>query len=297
MRAYVSALALALLAPVAQADTGQSARIVVPTEQDRSLDIIARLLQPHLAKQFGRPVGVDNRPDKDGFAAVEFAAKPPPSNEHLVLVGGLHNLIVNPIHRGLSFDVLDKFRPVALIGKLRGALLIRQKRGISEFSDVVSYVKANKQRLRYGLSEGINTSNLVMLAIVKRNGLDMECLEYPGSLEMADALVKGRIDMMFGYGAAVSRAMENGNVREVQNPLAETTLWVGVLVPRDTSEAVVGQVRQGVIDALHDNAVAKKLRSMHLELEQDLSPAAFSSFLKTERERWGDIVREAGLTK
>ena len=88
MRAYVSALALALLAPVAQADTGQSARIVVPTEQDRSLDIIARLLQPHLAKQFGRPVGVDNRPDKDGFAAVEFAAKPRPSNEHLVLVGG-----------------------------------------------------------------------------------------------------------------------------------------------------------------------------------------------------------------
>src|SRR5258708_5066703 len=296
MRAYVSALALALLAPVAQADTGQSARIVVPTEQDRGLDIIARLLQPHLAKQFGRPVGVDNRPDKDGIDAVEFAVKPP-SNEQLVLVGGLHNLIVNPIHRGLSFDVLDKLRPVALIGKLRGALLIRQKRGISEFSDVVSYVKANKQRLRYGLSEGINPSNLVMIAIVKRNGLDMECLQYPGSLEMADALVKGRIDMMFGYGAAVSRAMENGNVREVQNPLAETTLWVGVLVPRDTSEAVVGQVRQGVIDALHDNAVAKKLRSMHLELEQDPSPAAFSSFLKTERERWGDIVREAGLTK
>jgi tripartite-type tricarboxylate transporter receptor subunit TctC len=293
---FALVLALALLPSVARADTGQSARIIVPTAQDRALDIIARLLQPHLAKQFGRPVAIDNRPGEDGVAAVRFAAKSR-SDEQLVLVGALHNLIVNPIHEGLSFEVLDNLRPVALIGKARGALLVRRMPGRSEFSDVVSYVKANKQPVRYGLSEGINPSNLAMLAIVKRNGLDIECLQYPGSVEMADALVKGRIDMMFGYGAVVSLALQNADVREVQSPLAETTVWVGVLVPRDTSDAVVGQVRQGVIDALHDGAVAKKLRSMYLELEQDPSPAAFSSFLKAEHGRWVNIVREAGLRK
>src|ERR671924_114125 len=115
MRRYLLTLLILPAFAVAQVEgnAGPPLRMVIPTEKDRGLDIIARLVQPSLAKQFGEPIRLDNRPGKDGFVGVEFAAKAPP-NQPVVLIAALHSLVVNPIHWRLPFDARQEFTPVAL---------------------------------------------------------------------------------------------------------------------------------------------------------------------------------------
>ncbi|MCW5592631.1 MAG: tripartite tricarboxylate transporter substrate binding protein, partial [Burkholderiales bacterium] len=86
--------ALALLAPLAllqapvawaQSFPSKSVKIVVPFPPGGGADTLARIMSPHLAKAWGQPVVVENKPGASGHIGAEMVAQSPPDGYTLLM--------------------------------------------------------------------------------------------------------------------------------------------------------------------------------------------------------------------
>src|SRR5690606_24817909 len=86
-------------------------RMIVPFPAGGTLDIAARVIGEHLAKEFGQPVVVDNRPGANGIIGTEAVARAEPDGHTLLFVTA--SFVINPtVQFNLPFDITRDFIPI-----------------------------------------------------------------------------------------------------------------------------------------------------------------------------------------
>jgi tripartite-type tricarboxylate transporter receptor subunit TctC len=71
--------------------------------------------------------------------------------------------------------------------------------------------------------------------------------------------------------------------------------WYAIVVPAKTPKAVVDKLHAAVVQAVAVPEVKEKLKAIGSETTSMASPAEFPPFLQRELDRWGEVVRAAGL--
>ena len=317
----IKSLALAftacLLLPTAQAQEhypSQPVKIIAPAPPGSPVDIRARWTADQLARALGRPVLVYNKPGAGGNIGAEAAAKSAPDGHTLVVVHqGI--LAVNPhLYQRTGFDPLRDFAPVTRI--MDTALVLFVPRS-SPYRSVAGLVRAARERpgkIAYG-SSGIGTPPHLAAEIFRRlAGIEVLHVAYKGATPSLTDLLAARVDFSIDSLSSHGPLFKAGRLRalavtsrERLSSLPEVPTmeeagvtgyeyrsWIGLLAPAGTPAPIVALLRAALANAIHSPEAGQWFAEQGSVPVGD-TPEAFASFIRTEYEIWGNVIREAGI--
>jgi tripartite-type tricarboxylate transporter receptor subunit TctC len=320
MRGILAALVSTLLV-IASSASGQEAvswpqrqvTIVVPFAAGGSADLIARVLQQHLQAKTGVPVVVENKSGAGGSIGAGFVAKAP-ADGYTLLLGTVSTNAINAfLYSRLSFDVGRDFQAVSLLVRFPNLLIVNPRVPVKTVPELIAYLKAHDGQLNYG-SSGIGTSShlsVVMLALA--TGTKMTHVPFRSTAEEVNNMIGGQLDLAidsmttiwpFAVAGAVralavstpQRAASAPDLPTIGETLPgyEATAWQGLFAPAGTPRATIEAIAAQLNEIWKSPDVIKALQAVGAE-PVTTTPDEFTEYTKSERAKWGEVVRAAGV--
>ena len=316
IRSAVLGLAIALpLAALAQdAYPSKPVRIIVPYPAGGPADLLPRVVGEKLSQKWGQPVIVENKPGASGNIGMAEGARAAADGYTLVLAP-TGNLTVNPsLFPNLPFDVARDFTPVTLLGESPNVLVVHPTVPVKSFRELLAYAKANPDKLNFASPGEGSGAHLAGELLKLQAGISATHVPYKGMAPAVNDLLGGNVQMMFAgistavqhvkAGKLVALAMasprrspqlpEVPTVAESGLPGFDVTSWYGIVVRAGTPPAVVQKIQRDMAEALQMDDVKAKLAALGLEPVGN-TPEQFAALIRAETQKWGDIVRKAGI--
>jgi tripartite-type tricarboxylate transporter receptor subunit TctC len=287
--------------------------VAVPFSAGGAVDIVARTVMQQAGPQLGQPVVIENRPGASGNIATGFVAKSDPDGYNVLIAA--NNLATNEaLFDSLPFNAEKDLEPVALVGYSPLIMVVQPQFEAKTVKDLVEMAKAQPDKLTFA-SAGTGTSGHLAAEIFKQvTGIQALHVPYKGGAQAMVDIIAGRVSFMFVdpvqgmpqiranqlRAVAVSSSdrlvllPEVPTVTEAGFPGVEATVWWGFLVPAGTPKEIVARLNKEIDLALGDQKVKDSLREMGAVVKGG-SPEDFRAFIKSETERWGNIIRTAKI--
>ena len=287
-------------------------RIVVPFTPGGGTDLQARRIAPALAEALGVSVVVENKPGGGTLIGVREVAKAAPDGATLLYTVAamtqLPHLYATP-----PFDLVRDFTPIPP-GSLGGTVLVaRSEVPFSTVREMVEYARRNPGKLNVG-SYGTGTTPHLNVEFLKRTaGIDVVHVPYPGPAQANQDLYGGRIDMFFDGPTTAIASAKGGKAKLVAAatekripalPDLPTFHEAGLNFGIDGWIAFFGPggLRPEIVTTLHREIArivnTPEFRKFIFESGLDyggMPPAEFSAKVRSDYERWGRVIREAGV--
>ncbi len=315
MKRIALLLAAALLAFSAQAQDwpSKTVRIIVPFPAGGSADLLPRVVAEKLAERWGQPVIVENRPGAAGNIGADIVYRAEPDG-YTLLSGPPPPLVINRLlYPKLSYDS-SKFVPITVIAAIPNVLLVHPKTNVGTVQEFIALAKANPGKLNYASQGSGSTSHLTAeLFKSMAGGLNITHVPYKGTAPALADLLAGQIEMMcdnLGVSlphvkAGKLKALGVASSKRVRSlpdvptlaetlPGFESVAWFAIVAPPGTPAAIAQKTAAGVAAALKLPDVQKRLGELSAE-PMGLTPAQTAEFMKQETERWGAVIRSAGV--
>ena len=310
----VCALSLPGVSAWAQAFPNKVVRIVVPFPPGNASDVAARALSDKLSQRLGQPVIVENKGGAAGAVGAEFVAKAAPDG-YTLMITSLSPIVISPhINKKLPYDALKDFVPVARIGYTGMILVVPTNFPVNTVPELLAYAKNNPGKLDYA-SVGAGTLSMLTMEVFKKStNTDIQHVPYKGSAQAMTDLIGGTIPLMFDgmtssyshvkagklKALAISAAKRSELAPEIPT-LRETGItslldvsvdgWTGIFAPQGTPVAVVNFLNQEINKVLEDPEFKKRANGQSLDVYTPSTPAQFTDYVKTEYNRWSDIIK------
>lgn len=302
-------------AAIAQDAAAGRMTLVVPLAAGGAMDTIVRVLAPRLSTLTGKPVIVENRTGGGTVtAAISVAKAPPDGNTLLIAPSGTLTTNV-ALYKSLAYDPVKDFTPVAMYARVPFVLVANAQSGIRSVKDLVAAAKAAPGKLTYA-STGVGaTPHLAGEMLKTMTGIDIAHVPYRGSPPALNDVVGGHVQLTFADPALVQQLIESGKVApigvssltrlaampnvpalaEIGLPGFDAVSWHMVMAPAGTPKDVVGKFNAAIKDFANAPEIQKQMGGMGMMPVETPSPEALQVFLKTEIDRWSEIVRRAGI--
>jgi tripartite-type tricarboxylate transporter receptor subunit TctC len=287
--------------------------MVVPFGAGGSADLTARILATYLQTRLGSSFVIENKGGAGGSIGAGFVARAP-NDGYTLLVGTVSSNAVNAaLYTRLPYDLERDFQPVSRLVLFPNLLFVNPKIPARSVAELITYLKANPGKVNYG-SSGIGTSShlsSVMFALA--TGTEMTHIPFRSTSEVINNMIGGHIDLGIDSMTTTIPHARSGAVRALavttpqRSPsmpdlptIAETlpgyeaTAWQGLFAPAGTPRPVVDQLAVEVKRILETPEVASSLEAVGAE-PAPMPPDAFAAFTRTERAKWKEIVRVAGV--
>ena len=312
--AVVLAALLWSLQAAAQAWPAKPVRIVVPLGAGGFADVPARILAPKLGAQLGGTVFVENRPGAGSTIGADHVAKAEPDG-HTLLFTATPHVISAWLYKSLQYDSLKSFVPVSLIASGPYVLVVHPDLQVNSVAELIAAAKAQPDRIDYASSGNGSAQHLVTALFASTAGIDLSHVPYKGSGQAMQDVLGGRVKVHFAGVPNVINHVRGGKLRALGVTTTqrwpdlpdvptiaeagvagyEATLWLCMLAPAGTPEAIVTRVSAEIGKALQDAEVLKQLRNAGIASSY-LGAQEFGAFMRAEHEKWGRVVRATGAT-
>lgn len=312
----IFALSLTTPAPVSavEAYPTRPIRLIIPFGPGASNDIVARIIAPRMSEGLGQSVVVDNRTGAGGIVAAELVAQAQPDG-HTALMGSPGPLVVNPLLMPkLSYNPQRDFAPVALVSIVPGVLLVHPATPVKSVSELIVLARGKPGQMNYA-STGQGTvphlSGELFKVLAK---VDLVHVPYKGSGAAIADLLGGQINVFFDNMASALPHVKSGRLRglaittarrseqlpnlptmiEAGVPGYESSSWNGIVMPAKTPKAVIDRFYGELAKALQTPDVRDRITGLGAEVS-GITPAEFTKFMQRETQKWGRVVKEAGI--
>ena len=315
MKRFIAALCGMLFAgaAAAQAFPSRPVMIVVPYPPGGLIDLVARIIQPPLQSELGQSVLVENRSGAGGNVGAESVAKSPADGYTLLLANPSLGISIH-MYDKLGYHPLKDFSYVGLYGTVPNVLVVNSNLGLNTVQELIAYAKKNPGKLNYG-SPGYGTSPQMSTELFKAmTGTFIVHIPFRGSGPSQAAMMAGDIQMMFDNLPPQVPHIKAGRVKalavtslkrsatlpdvptldEVGLKGYEVTAWFGLAAPGGTPREVVIRINQALNKASQDPKTREALESRGATVIQG-SPEDFLKFVTNEVEKWGPVVKRAGV--
>ena len=187
---------LALSAPTAwaQAFPSKALRIVVPFGPGGVGDLTARIVAAELSTSLGQPVSIDNRPGAGGVVAAETVARAEPDGHTLFLMSN-GTAVTASLFKRLPYDTLKDLAPVSTLGTFDLVVLVPGDSPFKTLSELVSFAKANPNKLNIGSINIGSTQNLAAELFKSSAGMDAQIVPFKGTPALIGALRGRQVDV------------------------------------------------------------------------------------------------------
>ncbi|MFD4837362.1 Bug family tripartite tricarboxylate transporter substrate binding protein [Achromobacter sp. NPDC058515] len=320
VRTLTAVAAIGLTASMAHAQGGAPAwpaktiRYVVPFSPGGVSDGVARLMAEQLSARLGQSVIVENKPGVSGIVGTQLVARAEPDG--YTLVGGtITTHAVNPFFiKSLGYDPVKDFTPIGLVGMVSNALVVRADSPFNTVQQVIDAARAQPDSLTYGTAGAGTSQHLSGQLFQSISGTRLRQIVYKGGSQAMVDLIGGQIDMVFETVAAARPMIDSKRVKVLGvtaaapladlpgvKPLAELGLpgfemqsWQGIFAPAGTPAPVVDRLGQEIAAIVNSPDVRAKLLMLGVAPDGRGS-AEFSKFQRSETERWGKVIKDAGI--
>ena len=313
---HISAAAIALpaAARLARAETypARPVHIMVGFAAGGPNDISARLIGQWLSERLGQQFVVENRPGAGGNVATELVVRAPADGYTLLLVPA-PAAINATLYDNLNFNFIRDIAPVAGILRVPEVMVVNPAVPANTVPEFIAYAKANPGKINMA-SAGNGTVPHVAGELFKfMTGVDLVRVGYRGGGPALVDLMGGQVQVMFeptlstiGYiragklrALAVTSATRSAALPDVPTvgefvPGYEATAWFGIGAPRNTPAEIIAKLNGEINAGLADAKIKERLADMGGE-PMPMSTPDFAKFIADETEKWGKVVRAAGI--
>jgi len=287
-------------------------RIVVPFSPGGAVDGPTRLIADGLSRRLGQGVVVENKPGADATIGADIVAKAPPDG-YTLLLASQTNAISATLYSNLSYDPVEDFAPISLIGREPGVVVVHPSLPVRSLQELISYVKAHPGEVDYASSGNGSGQHLFAALLCSMTGMKMNHVPYRGSGQATTDLLAGQVKMAIPGTAGMVAHIKAGKLRALavtgakRSPLLpdvptvaeagvpgyEAYVWMGLLAPKGTPTAIIERLNRELGAILATEEVKRYMDGAGLEIVGS-TPAQFGAFYRAEKALWAKVIRETG---
>ena len=289
-------------------------RIISPNSAAGANDTIGRIVALKLGEVLGQQVVIDNRGGAGGIIGADIAAKATPDGYTLVLASLATHSVSPHVYRNIPYDAVRDFAAVSLFAVVQNALNANPAFAPNSVRELVALAKAKPGSINYASAGPGSASHFSGLLFAKMAGSDLVHIPYKGGAPAIAAVLSGEAGFNFGPMPAMVPLIKSGRLKalavsglnrsralpevptvaESGVPGYSSSSWFGLMAPKGTPKAVIDILHAAVEKTIAAPDTAQQLLNVGAE-PQSSTPAVFAKFVSDEYERYGRLVKEAGL--
>jgi tripartite-type tricarboxylate transporter receptor subunit TctC len=313
-RLVAGAATLPAFARIVRADDYPShpVHLVVGFAPGSTTDILARLMAQWLSQRLGQQFVIDNRPGAGGNIGAEFVVKSPPDGYTLIMVPPA--VAANDaLYQDLNFNFVRDIAAVAGVVRVPNVAEVYPSLPVKSIPELIAYAKANPGKLSYA-SAGIGTpSHLAGQLFNVMTGANLTHIPYRGDGPAMADFIAGQVPVMFATLVASAEHIRAGQIRALAVtttkrsdafpdlpsisefvPGYETSSWFGIGAPAGTPAEIIDKLNRETNAGLADSTIRARLANMGC-MELTGSAADFGKLIADETQKWGKVIRDAGI--
>ncbi len=288
-------------------------RLVVPFPPGGGTDAIARVVAVKLSQIWGHEMVVENKGGGATSIGTDTVAKAEPDG-YTVLLQSVPLSVNKFLFATLPFDPVADLAPVSLICDYPNVMAVPMNSPAKTVQEWIDHARANPGKMTYA-SSGYGTSVHLSGELFRRMAkVDIRHIPYRGAGPAFNDLIPGRVDVMFNNMGAVLPHIQGGKLRALGTtslkrarelpdvptidesgvPGFDVTGWYAFFAPARTPPAVVAKLQADTVKALADPVIRQRLDQLGVGVIGS-SPEELRAFLKREMDKWGVIIKEAGI--
>jgi len=288
-------------------------RLVVPFPPGGGTDAIARVVAGKLSSVWGQQMVVENKGGAATSIGTEMVARSDPDG-YTVLLQSMPLAVNRFLFASLPYDPVADLAPVSLICDYPNVMAVPMSSPAQTVKEFIANAKANPGKVTYA-SSGHGTSVHLSGELFKRMaGVDLQHIPYRGAGPALNDLIPGRVDVMFNNIGAIMPLIQGGKLRalgvtsaqraatlpdvptvaEAGVPGFDVSAWYALFVPAKTPESIIRKMHADTVIALSDPTTKARLEQLGVTVVGS-TPEGLRAHLKSEMDKWGAIIKEAGI--
>ncbi len=311
--------AVALMAsPLAGAQSFPTKPItmIVPFSAGGPTDTIARLVAQGMSNDLKQQVIVENVGGAGGTVGAGRVARSAPDG-YTIFLHHIGHSTAPALYRKLAYDSIKDFEPVGLVTDAPMTFVARKDFPPKDFKELVDYVKNNKDKVTMANAGVGSASHLCGMLFMSAIETDLTTVPFKGTGPAMNDLLGGQVDFMCDQLTSTMSQIKGGKIKvyaattakrvpsipgvpiaaEAGLPSFRIGVWHALYTPKGTTPAVIGRINKALNSALRDPKVKQRFAELGTEpVADDLAtPEAHRTHLKAEIEKWGPIIKKAGV--
>lgn len=294
--------------------------IVVPYAPGGTTDMLGRTLAREMGPLLGRTIVVENKPGAGSGIGASFVAHAP-ADGNTLLVATSTTLAINPsLYKKLAYDPAKDFAPVGLIGAVPLLVVVHPSLPVKTVAELIALSKSKPGGLSYGSAGNGSPQHLSAEMFKAATGAKLTHVPYKGSGPAVTDLLGGQLDVMFSDIPPAVQHVKAGKLRALAVTSAkrqvalpdvptvaesgaagtrgfEAVAWQSVVAPAGTPKEVVHKLAAALDKVIAQRDLRARLESEGFEpATPGGTPERFAAYIRSETERWGQVIRSAGAT-
>ena len=307
---------LAAGAASAQTYPTRNLTMLVPYAAGGPTDTVARVTAQAMGKPLGQTVIVENRPSAGGILAPETVKNAKPDG-YTILIHHIGMATTPALYRQLRFNPLTDFEYIGLINDVPMTIIARQNFPAKDFKEFLAYIKENKSKVSYanaGIGAASHLCGMLFMSAIKT---DLLTVPYKGTGPAMNDLLGGTVDFMCDQTTNTTSQIKSGKVKvygvtslkrvpslpdvptldEQGLKGFEVGIWHGLYAPKGTPKPVIDKLVTALQVAVKDADVNKRFAELGATAypADKATPGALQAHVKAEIDKWGPIIKAAGV--
>ncbi len=284
-------------------------RLVIPYPPGGATDVAARAMIQKLGDSLGQPMVAENRPGANGMIASEVVFASPPDGYTLLMATADTNSINPNVYKTMRYQARE-FRGVVSVAKVNFMLVARPAIKLKTLPELVALAKGGNLTFA---SWGVGSTSQAAMEMFKAQA-DLKILHVPyqGAAPAFQAVMADQVDIMMAPAVVVIPNLSKVAAFGIASPErfagatqvptlteqgfpVDADAWVGILAPPKTPQAVIDHIHKHVSEVTKDPDFKKRLLDIGLSAMPAMGQEQFHNYMVSEIDRWGQVIRKAGI--
>lgn len=301
---------------VAQDYPNRPVTLIVPFAAAGPGDIIARLVAEAMRRSLGQEVIVVNVGGAGGTIGTARVAQAKPDG-YTILLGHTGQATNTSLYKSLSYDPVDSFETIGLVTEVPMTIVGKHDLAPNDLKALVAFIREHPDKINYAHSGLGSVAHLCGLMFTSATKTKMTFIPYKGGGEVMKDLLAGQIDVYCEPATGTTANIQAGKIKpyavttkrrvatlpdvpttaERGFPEIGITTWYGLYAPKGTPGAIIDKLANALQAALKDSNVITRFAELSMEpVSQDqATPAALDTKLRSEVKYWSGLLKEAGV--
>jgi tripartite-type tricarboxylate transporter receptor subunit TctC len=290
--------------------------IIVPFSAGGPSDTVARLLAQTMSASLKTQVIVENVAGAGGTIGAARVATSAPDG-YTLFVHHIGHATAPALYRKLTYNPITDFEPIGLIND--GAMTLVSKKDFppKSLKELITYVKANKDKVNLANAGVGSASHLAGLLFMSEIETVLTTIPYKGTGPAMNDLLGGQVDFMIDQTTNTTSHIKAGKIqvyavttqqrlssmpevptmKEAGLPNYKMTVWHALYAPKATPKPIIDKLSKALQEALKDANLKQRYAELGAEVvaQDQATPEALRAHLKSEIDKWGPIIKKAGV--
>ena len=287
-------------------------RIVAGFAAGGGVDITARLIGQWLTERLGQSFVTENRAGAGGNIGTEAVVSAAPDG-YTLLLATVPNAVNASLYEKLNFNFIRDMAPVAGIIRVPMVILLNPSVPAKTVPEFIDYAKANPGKINMASAGNGSAPHMAGELFKMMAGVNLVHVPYRGQGPALTDLLGGEVQVLFATAPGTTDYISTGKLRALAVTSAsraevlpelptvadfvpgyETSQWYGICAPKNTPADIVDKLNKEINAAIADPGMRARLAALGGEPLPG-SPAEFGKLIAEETEKWGRVVRAAGI--